>query len=767
MTRCTDGARRESRRRRLRLAAAFVAPVMVLVGLTEPAASASSWAADTSGAAGPRIVDPGFDARSWRGTQHNHASFVSPGADGTGSAVQVGLRYADDSTRYPVGGNLPVRGTIVDRGMVNKPVTGVKPNTVYQFSLKLKGRSVRWGIFDAEAKPYYRGYAAGDGGGSYDRGIDTPENGTSWAAYTTQITTGPRTTELNAFCFSAGYTAPAYCDDFAIRELGPAAEPQTAPPTWTEPPLGANGFPVTIPAVQSFVPSSGGDWQARSVSEIVVDSKARGRIGDEAELGAANLKADGFLSSAAQVKYRTVDIKKPDGILVRLGAVPLPASAPPNARKLVHEAYRIEAGPKGITVTAGGEAGVLYAFSTLAQALRSARATHSGLWLPGGTAVNWTDVRYRGLQVDSARRYYSIGWLKDQIKELAYTNLNTLVVRIKDGQGLRVESSVFPELVDHLPDGGSWSKAEVRSLVAFAKRFHVRVIPEFDMPAHAQVDEYVYPNDLLGGESYDYSRADLRDKLAAVAVEMGEVFDAPFVHLGGDEFGGIDYQEKPIQWIRELTGNPEANGRDAYAQFFNGVNAALKAHGRGAAMWNDMLDGRNQVVALDKDIKIMFWAQIGGLSAGEMAAMGHEVIGSSSDLYHDLWPNMQRWDLQYTSRLSNVINRPLPEYAWLEYATPWVFSGGWGPPTTVPVEQREHVGGQVFPIWDDSHGWAPEHVVNLTLLPRLRQFAQTNWNSPRPVPTFADFDPYLRFLGRAPQFGVVQHFSLTDPDDVG
>ena len=36
---------------------------------------------------------------------------------------------------------------------------------------------------------------------------------------------------------------------------------------------------------------------------------------------------------------------------------------------------------------------------------------------------------------------------------------------------------------------------------------------------------------------------------------------------------------------------------------------------------------------------------------------------------------------------------------------------------------------------------------------RLRVHAQSVWNSPAPVATFAAFDPYLRFLGHAPFFG--------------
>lgn len=78
----------------------------------------------------PVMTDPGFESGTFDGGQYYHASLVARGASGSGHAAQVGLDYDGDS-RYPRGGNLPVRGTGVSRGMVNKPVRQVEPNTVY------------------------------------------------------------------------------------------------------------------------------------------------------------------------------------------------------------------------------------------------------------------------------------------------------------------------------------------------------------------------------------------------------------------------------------------------------------------------------------------------------------------------------------------------------------------------------------------------------------------------------------------------------------
>lgn len=726
--------------------------------LIAPTATSALAAADD----GPTLVDGGFESGGWgEMTQHNHAALVTPGADGTGHAAQIGLSYANAETKIPVDGNLPTRGTGVDRGMVNKTVTGVAPNTQYEFSVKLKGSGIRWGIFDTENAPYYRGLAKGDGGGEYGAGITTPSAGTQWKTYSTTITTGPRTTELNAFCFVGGNVAPAFCDDFAVTEIGPATTPKVAPSGWDAPPLGANGFPVTIPAVQSF-DATGGEWSG-PLQRIVVDTASADRITDEADLGGAGLRELGVTDGVTLSVGTAGDAGKND-VFIRLGDVPIPEDAPANARKLAGEAYAIDATASGITITAGGEAGVLYALNTLGQALQSTKAATGDASLPAGQAVNWTDMRFRALQVDSGRRYYSIDWLKDQIKDLAWTNMNTMVLRVKDGQGLRVESDVFPELVDRLPDGGSWTKAEITDLVAYARKFHVTIIPEFDMPAHATLDAQLYtePGYMLAGEAYNYSREDVRKRLADVAVEMGDLFETPYVHIGGDEFMALDEQTALRDWIRDETGNPAADTRDSYAWFLNYVNDAVKASGRHTMVWNDQLNGRNKVVPLDKDITVIFWAEIyGSVDANDLLAEDRQVVGSSSDLYHDLWPTMSESDLTSgDTRNGSVINRPLPEYAWKHYDDPYTFSGGWGAPYEAREDLRDNVAGQFFPIWDDAHGWAPEHVLTQTLMPRLRLFAQTVWNSPQQVDSFAAFDPYLRFFGHAPFFEAEQEFDV-------
>ncbi|MFI7005395.1 family 20 glycosylhydrolase [Streptomyces sp. NPDC050145] len=678
----------------------------------------------------PVMTDPGFESGTFDGGQYYHASLVAPGASGSGHAARVGLGYDGDS-RYPRGGNLPVRGTGVSRGMVNKPIRHVEPNTVYEFTAKVRaegGASVRVGVFDAESVAYYRGAA---------HYVDVTDS--AWTTVKRTVTTGPRTSELNAFCFLnelGSGSGPGYCDDFTIREVGPAADPAPAPAGDTRSP-GANGFPVTIPAVQSFTRREGGSWRPQGDLTVSV------RRGQAAALrGDAERVAEAFVE-AKLVRTATVRVVDdhapvPRGILLTTGGVDLSA-APAKARALSSQAYRLDIDEDAVVVTGGSGTGTYYGAQTVLQALRSAGR------LPGGVVTDWTDQAFRGLQVDSGRRYYSLGWLKNQIKDLAYTKMNYLQLRVKDDQGLRVESAVAPELVDRLPAGGSWTKAEIADLVAFARRYHVTIVPEIDVPGHSSLDLQVYPHYALPGNTgYDYSRADVRERLARWVREIGETFDAPYVHLGGDEFFDAD-NPRLLSWVRGLAG-PEATGEDGYKALFNYLSGQLAKDDRGTWMWNDMIsDPAGGAVRLSRDITIDYWAEIyDAPPANAYLDAGFTLIGSSSDLYHDLWPPLT------ADNKNNTINQPWPTDQWTTYGSPYVYSGGWGAPYSVPAESRSV--GQFFPIWDDPHGWAPEYVLTQTLLPRLRVHAQSVWNSPDPVRDFASFDPYLRRLGHAPGF---------------
>lgn len=665
--------------------------------------------APAAAASGPVIVDPGFESGSWAGGQHIKAAFVSPGADGSRHAARIGLVGRAETGWIPLGGNLSAEGWAA-HGSVSKMVRNVKPNIRYELTATVKGDGVEIGLYDNESTLYYSNAAGADRVSS-----------SAWVTATATATSGPRTTELTAYCLKVNNAgaSPGYCDDFVVTELGPAVDPQPAPDQWSTPPRTASGFPVTIPAVQSFVPSAGGEqWSLPRILNVVVPPDQPELLG-EAETFADQLDASGLTRATAVVGQR----RGRGDIVYRTGVV----AAPEGAR--AGEAYSLAIAADGLTITGDGATGAFYGAQTMLQAFKSQT------WLPAGIVTDWSDQQVRGVQIDAARKYFPISFLKNQIRDLAYTKMNTLQLSIKDGQGLRIDSAVAPRLVDRNPDSGHWSKAEVADLVAFAEQYHVTIVPVVNIPGHADSDLIAYPEyTSQATRGYDYAKPETREFLLRLATEVASAFHAKTVHLGGDEFHGYWWDDSLVEWARSI-GGPDATGQDGYRALFNEISAGLAKVGVTETwVWNDSIGTPGEgVVPLDTSVVVHYWLTWSG--TGQALANGYKIVGSPSDLYNILWPGYR-------------MNNPTPDLLWRQFTTPYSFMRL--PDGTGRRPPGFH--GQVFPVWGDSMAWAPSYVVAEELAPRLRIHAQTMWNSPRPVGSLAEFDPYLRFLLHAPGY---------------
>src|SRR5258706_16460956 len=110
---------------------------------------------------------------------------------------------------------------------------------------------------------------------------------------------------------------------------------------------------------------------------------------------------------------------------------------------------------------------------------------------------------WRGLMLDSARHYQSVAFIRSMIDTMALHKLNVLHWHLTDDQGWRLEILKYPRLTSvgawrrpatsgaaQSPStssyGGFYKQAEVRGLVAYAAGRHVQILPQIEMPGHAQ-----------------------------------------------------------------------------------------------------------------------------------------------------------------------------------------------------------------------------------------------------------------------------------------
>src|SRR5882672_4308045 len=183
--------------------------------------------------------------------------------------------------------------------------------------------------------------------------------------------------------------------------------------------MAATTVPRTIPALQRWTAGPCG-YTFRSGARVVALDQ---RLAGTASVLAEDLAA---LTGVAVTWVLGGPVRAGD-LVLRLGAVEGGA-----------EGYRMTVGPS-VLVEGNTEAGVFYGTRTILQLLRR------GATIPGGTAADWPLYPERGLMLDTGRRFFSLSFLRNQIRELAYLKLNYLHLHLSDIQGFRLQSETHPE----------------------------------------------------------------------------------------------------------------------------------------------------------------------------------------------------------------------------------------------------------------------------------------------------------------------------------
>jgi hexosaminidase len=444
--------------------------------------------------------------------------------------------------------------------------------------------------------------------------------------------------------------------------------------TATVVPVPPPGKPPTIPAVREWHPAPGA-FELRRSSRVVFSGA---RLAADAALFARELRRPALA-----------------GEPVRPGDIELALGSPD--RRLGREGYRLDVGP-ALRIEARSAAGVFYGTRTVLQRLN---ARHR---IQGGHARDWPSYLERGLMLDNGRRYFPPAWIKRQIRLMAYLKLNQLHLHFSDNQGFRIESERHPEVVSdpHL------TKRQVRDILAVARRYHVRVIPELDMPGHLQAALSEHPELQAPGrpDELDISEPAARRFARDLILEYLALFPGRYWHAGADEYASAGDFGAFVNWIARL----------------------VRSRGRTLRVWHDGLDG----VRLPRDVVVEWWADHAGPAPRTLLAQGHRVLNAG------WWPTYyvvsplgrvrpsmraayRSWQVNVFGGLS--LNSPLPA----------------NPPQVVR-RHRDRILGSELHVWNDVPDGETLAQTTRGIAPRLRLIAQKTWGSPRPA---HDYDGFL------------------------
>lgn len=393
------------------------------------------------------------------------------------------------------------------------------------------------------------------------------------------------------------------------------------------------------------------------------------------------------------------------------------------------EGYKLDVTPRGITIGARDDAGLFYGGITLWQLL-TPDAHKGAVQVQALHISDWPRFAWRGVMLDSARHFQSASDVKLLIDQMAQHKLNVLHWHLTDDQGWRIEIKRYPELTrigawrtppdaghdgEPLRYGGFYTQDEIRDVVAYATVRHITVVPEIDMPGHAQAAVASYPQIGVTGKRppvsvdwgvnpYLYNVDDATFQFVDnVLDEVMALFPSHYIHVGGDE--AVKDQWKASPAIQAKIHALHLKDEDALQGWFIGrVGSYLAAHGRRMIGWDEILDG-----GVPADATVMSWRGTDG--AIKAAKMGHDVVMSPSpDLYLD---GVQ----------SDLPDEAAGRVPVRDLASIYAFNPI---PAQLSAAQAGHVLGAQANVWTE-HIPTMQHVEHATF-PRIDALSEVVWS---------------------------------------
>lgn len=395
-----------------------------------------------------------------------------------------------------------------------------------------------------------------------------------------------------------------------------------------------------------------------------------------------------------------------------------------------HEGYSLSVTPRGITVSAAGHAGFVYAVQTL----RQLTSTDKGLALPCLEISDAPRVGWRSLMLDSGRQYQRVETLKKYIDLASMLKMNYFHWHLTEGLGWRVEIKRYPRLTSvgaFVADGpeqqGFYTQQDIREIVRYAQERAVTVVPEIDMPGHAEAALMAYPELGCPGVHATVPKAGFtsalfcagRDSTLAflrhVLDEVCDLFPSPYIHLGGDEAPKAEW-DRCCRCQTRIDSLGLRDSHDLQRWFSNQMANYLARHGRKAIFWGDVVYQPGVRLADNSVIQWWNWRGHKDLALRRARELGHPVICGTN----------------YYSYLN------FPTSPWRGYAADRTFGlreAYTNNPSYLP-EADSLVLGMSCALWTD-YGLT-ENLLDSRLMPRILALAEQMWHQ-GPLMPWPDF----------------------------
>jgi hypothetical protein len=256
------------------------------------------------------------------------------------------------------------------------------------------------------------------------------------------------------------------------------------------------------------------------------------------------------------------------------------------------EGYALLTAGNAVTIIAATPEGIFYGLQTLKQMVTYVNGMPV---LTGAVIRDWPAMRYRGIQDDLARGPVpTLDFQKHQIQVFAAYKIN-------------IYSPYFENNMQYTatplsgPPGGTITPQDVATLVAFAKPYHVNIVPDQEAFGHLHHmltwEEYQPLAETPHGDVLAPGQPGSLTLIQSWFSELAAEYPGPFLHIGADETVELGMgQTKPDVDARGLG--------PVYLGFVQKISAALAPLHRRLLFWGDIAMKDPQLLAaLPPDVK--------------------------------------------------------------------------------------------------------------------------------------------------------------------
>ncbi|OYV04401.1 MAG: beta-hexosaminidase [Verrucomicrobiales bacterium VVV1] len=288
--------------------------------------------------------------------------------------------------------------------------------------------------------------------------------------------------------------------------------------------------------------------------------------------------------------------------------------------------YSLQISEKGALLSAGTQEGLFYAAESLGQIVQ---ATPRGKIrsVPAVTIRDRPRFAWRGYMLDESRHFSGEAAVKRLLDAMARYKLNRLHWHLTDSSGWRIEIKKYPKLTSIGGRGNEtdrsdnapvqfYTQEQIKRIVAYAAARHITVIPEIDMPGHADAAVLAYPEHDGGGMiqkgnpkkwpnfTFNPAKPETLAFLDDILKEVAALFpNAGMIHFGGDEvnFGWKKWPELPE--VQTLMKKENLKDLPAIETWFNRRMAGtINGLGLKTGGWDEIAER-----GLPKDKTVVFW----------------------------------------------------------------------------------------------------------------------------------------------------------------